>query len=118
MTDVVVPWELDLPARRRWRRHPCLLCDQPLAGARAVASTVDPVALAGPDPEAPSRPLWFVHHSCYVSAFRVVLVSVPMLRFVPEAEAHAHFRDVLTQRAPTYQTAHAQARALGNGQRR
>lgn len=116
MGEPGVPWEMDAVTRRRWRREACLLCDRSLDGARAVASTVDPTALAaGGDPDAPARPLWFVHHSCYVHAFRVVLLSVPGVRFLAEEEAHAHFRQVLNERAPAYRMAHLARRAVRNG---
>lgn len=94
---IVVPWELDRRARQRLRRFFCVLCNHQLGGARAVASTIDPVALEG-DPDI--RPLWVTHHACYVDAFRAALRRVPLLATAPTEEAaHEAFRSVLDQRA-------------------
>lgn len=95
---VLVPWELERRLRNRYRRARCALCTTQLDGGRAVASTIDPEVLeAGHDPDSPVRPLWLVHHSCYVRAFAMALRRWPILLAAPsEDAAHEAFRDGIT----------------------
>lgn len=93
---IMVPLELDRAARRRFASVHCALCDVPLGGGRAVASTSDREALEN---DRDKRPLWVAHHGCYVEAFRRALRANPELAVMAsEEQAHEAFRNALTNR--------------------